>query len=320
MKSVRHVVRHTLRWFSAVLALAESYVVYKLFTQRKRRHEPLTPRQLDQVEWGSFFFPPDSSSPDPSDPELRDGTVCVSSWNIQYGRHYERVVEAFKKELSSDIYLIQEVDRACRRSHFRNVAELLASELSLHFVFAIEFQELAQEGSRRPAVHGQAILSRLPVVRAEVLRFNHQPENWSNHPFQPRRGARMAVKAEIQLGQASLIVYNTHLESHGGERGRARQMEEILADVRHHQASPVLIAGDLNTRQGVSSPVIQTAAEHGFSDALSSSAGTRATAGDARLDWVLVRGLEPVWGKTHADVRGSDHRPISTRLRWNPPE
>lgn len=306
--------RHCRRLIWAV-PIAWAGLRYRL-SRARREHRILSNHQLDQIEWGRL------TSTDPIEPAIdaQTDTIRVSSWNIAGGRKYQRVLEAMRDDLAADIYLLQEVDSGCRRSGYGAVARRLAQELSLHYVFGIEFQELAQQGPERPAVHGQAILSRFPILQARLLRFRHQPADWSEHPVQPRRGARMSLVADIQIGGQRLMVYSAHLESRGDEQGRARQMQEMLADVqRNGHPGTIVIAGDLNTkgdRPGRPSPIIDLARSHRFHDALAKWKPERGSHGVACLDWILIRGLTATAAPVHRQTRASDHEPVSVDLRW----
>lgn len=272
----------------------------------------LTDDSLEQVERGSF------APLEPLRPLTGDGeAIRIATWNIASGRRYRSILRTLTADLVADVYLLQEVDVGCRRSGWRNVARQLAEELSVHYAYGAEFRELAQEGRRQPAFHGQAVLSRFPIRAARLLRFQHQPMDWSGDFFQPRRGGRLALVCEIDLGETTLLTYNTHLESRGAEPGRVAQMDEILIDIREHGGGwPAVIAGDLNTKQADAQgrfPVIELARRHGFADATVRGAGNPPSC--RRLDWILTRGLRSAPGPTHGHTRASDHRPVSVELQ-----
>lgn len=271
----------------------------------------LSPQEMDEVLHGSFiseqFTPPAGRS-----------SFRVVSWNIERGLKYEGILKSLTGELASDVYLLQEVDLNCRRTDYKDIARLLAGEMGMYYVYGIEFQELNQGGSGKPALHGQAIFSRFPVIQARVLRFKQQREDWSRDRFQPRTGGRMVLVAELQTPWGSVITYNTHLESRTKSRGRALQIREILEDIRRqdHQV-PVIVAGDLNTRGKGPPLLIQMAEQNGFVDALSGfpqEAG--ATHESGRLDWILLRWLAPLSARTYQEIDYSDHHPVSAVVQF----
>lgn len=277
--------------------------------------KPAARPQMDQVLSGSF-------APRATEEHNRSEMV-LASWNIERGVRHAKILQALRGPLAADLFVLQEVDLHTRRTGYRNVAEDLARELGMNYVFGIEFQELAQGHDGRPAFHGQAVLSRFPVSSARVLRFRHQLHNWGPRWMphwawlQPRRGGRMALVVEIQWCGQSCVIYNAHLESRASDAGRAKQIREILEDIHTHYApdTPVIVAGDLNTRKGVRSPVLQELRASGFQDVCWDLKGPLRTkvGSNKREDWVLVRHLSCFNGRIpRLDI--SDHYPLTVRL------
>ena len=247
-------------------------------------------------------------------------SLKLLDWNIERGLRQQGIAGAFERE-KPDICLLQEVDLNAHRSQRRNLAEELARKFQWNYVFGVEFQELSQGSPSSPAYHGQAILTTLPIRAPRILRFAHQSDYWKprwylpNRPiFQRREGGRMALVAELEVGEGLLVVYNAHLESRDTEQLRLLQLEEILADAaRYPPDIPIVLAGDLNTKSRPS-PLIRRLQEAGFQDAVGlASVPTKAASGSR--DWVFVRG--PVLaegGKVHQEILASDHYPLSVRL------
>ena len=246
-------------------------------------------------------------------------SLKVVSWNIERGLQLESV-KAVLREHSPALALLQEVDRDARRTGRRNIPEELARDLGLAYLFAAEFEELGQGSRDAPAYHGQAILTALPVSSTRIIRFTRQTGYWQPRWFLPnwavfqrRTGGRLTLAAEVQTAQQRLVIYNVHLESRGPEDLRLSQIEEVLADSRRYpDGTPILIAGDLNTRKP-SSSAIAALLKAGFRKAVGDEV---TTIRGAALDWIFVRG--PVSfeeGAIHRDVRASDHFPLSVRIR-----
>lgn len=198
----------------------------------------------------------------------------------------------------ADIIVLNEVDWGMKRTGYRNVAAELASVLGMNYAYGVEFIEidpialgteefagvaaeqrdvLAEQVSIDPerykGLHGTAILSRLPLVNARIIRYQTQGHDWytdekkrvtkiekgkrkaSQIAFKEkiqrevRRGGRMMLLAEVEdidIPGGRLTIVATHLESKTKPRHRVKQLEELLAavkDVRH----PVVVAGDFNT-------------------------------------------------------------------------
>lgn len=245
-----------------------------------------------------------------AEPPPRD-ELKVVSWNIEQGTRYERIREALAA-LDADVYLLQEVDRGVRRSDYRDVARDLAHDLELNWIFAGEFQEIGQGRRSTAAITGQAVLSRYPIERAVALPFKHQAKlRWHLDPIQPRRGGRMALRAE----SAGVLLYNAHIESARDDRFRSKQIDEVLVDHRQlPSAPPVVFAGDFNTGDPPhESIIVRRVVEAGFVDALGSAHGERRTSINHidPLDWIFVRNAVALSGRVIDVPRASDHFPLT---------
>jgi len=245
-------------------------------------------------------------------------------WNIERGENVAGVAQ-FLKPLDASVILLQEVDMHARRTGGRNIAEQLALPSGLQYYFAPEFEELGQKIRGAPAYHGQALLTSLPAADARIIRFEEQSDHWQPRwylpnwaVFQRRTGGRIALVAELGTGPRRLVAYNVHLESRGSEERRLRQINEVIADARRYSAdTPILLAGDLNTRQA-EPPAVGALLKAGFRKALGGEVTTRR---GAALDWVFVRG--PVSfhdGAVHGRERAADHFPLTLRLRFETPD
>lgn len=239
------------------------------------------------------------------------GELRVVSWNIEQGTRYERIREALAA-LDADVYLLQEVDRGVRRSDYRDVARDLAHDLELNWAFAGEFQEIGQGRQSTAAITGQAVLSRYPIERPVALPFRHQAKlRWRLDPTQPRRGGRMALRAE----SGGVLLYNAHIESAKDDRFRSKQIEEVLVDHRRlPSAPPVVFAGDFNTGEPPhDSIIVRRVVEAGFVDALGKADGERRTSVNHvdPLDWIFVRNAVARSGRIIDVPRASDHFPLT---------
>jgi endonuclease/exonuclease/phosphatase family metal-dependent hydrolase len=238
----------------------------------------------------------------------------VVTWNIERGQAYDEILTALR-QLDADVLLLQEVDRDCRRTKYRNVARDLAVALDMNWVAAGEFQEIGQARNGIPAITGQAILSRFPIEDASALPFKAQDHlRWSVNPVQPRRGGRMALKAHT----GGVMLYNTHIESGGNERLQHAQMAEIVADQATLTGDvPVLVGGDFNNSPIVRSLSLSSLTHASFIDALGTDvAGRGPTSRGQRhpIDWIFIKHLAPAAGRVvHADA-ASDHSPVMVAL------
>jgi endonuclease/exonuclease/phosphatase family metal-dependent hydrolase len=244
-----------------------------------------------------------------------DGHRKVVSWNIAQGARYAEVRDALVA-MDADIYLLQEVDMGVRRSDYRRVARDLAHDLGMNWVFAGEFQEIGQARRNIPALTGQAVLSRYPIHGASALPFENQARlRWRLDPFQPRRGGRMALRAE----SGGVLVYNAHIESAKNDRVRHKQIDEMLVD--HFETGraelPVVFAGDFNTGLGPDqSPIVRCLIDEGFVDALGAIGASRRTSVNhpQPLDWIFIRNMASKGGRVVRVPQASDHFPLEAAV------
>jgi endonuclease/exonuclease/phosphatase family metal-dependent hydrolase len=250
-------------------------------------------------------------------------SLRIVDWNIDRGQQLQGVMD-FLVGVNADIVTLQEVDLNARRTHRLNIAEAIARKLRMNYVFGLEFQELVQGSKDSPAYHGQATLSKWPILKPRLIRFSRQSHFWQPRwflpkiePFQERLGGRIALVAPINVAGRRFVTYNLHLESRGSNALRISQLQEVLSDAtRCDSDCPVLVAGDFNL-DASKAPVALQLAKARFQDA-EPSPGSPTTPshvlfeGCRRIDWAFVRG--PLWassGHIHSNVKASDHYPIS---------
>jgi endonuclease/exonuclease/phosphatase family metal-dependent hydrolase len=240
--------------------------------------------------------------------------ISVVTWNIERGKSYEAILGTLHL-LDADILLLQEVDRHCRRTGYRDVARDLAHALDLNWVAAGEFQEIGEARGGQPAIHGQAILSKFRIEDAEALRFDAQARwRWSLNPVQPRRGGRMALRAR----SGGLLLYSTHIESGGNETLQRKQIAEVLADQRREAGlEPVVIGGDFNNGPILRSSLLGSLSAAAFADALGEAGSRGPTSSGQRhpIDWIFVRNISPIRGHVVDSRAASDHFPVIAALR-----
>lgn len=189
----------------------------------------------------------ESACQGPADPPGVD-VLRVMAWNIERGMTLDAQLAAFTDGTLPvpDVILMGEVDRGCTRSGDRNVAWDYAEALGMHHAYGVEFVELPRPGDAitAPCEHGNAILSRFPIGNVELVRHEVN-ESWFATE-EPRLGGRMALRADLAVGDRLVHVSVVHFES-GAEDGpkRAAQAAEI-ADLGAMLDRPVIIGGDTN--------------------------------------------------------------------------
>jgi len=154
---------------------------------------------------------------------------------------------------NADRILLQEVDVNARRTHRLNISREIAKRLKMNYVFAREFQELTKGSNASPAFHGQATVSRWPLLNSRIIRFQRQyfwDPHWflpENEPSQERIGGRLALVSQVQIAAQTLVSYNLHLESRSNDDLCCSQLRETLDDVARYRFDlPLVLAGDLN--------------------------------------------------------------------------
>jgi endonuclease/exonuclease/phosphatase family metal-dependent hydrolase len=251
------------------------------------------------------------SNPNPS-------SLRVMTWNIDHGAKLDRIVTGIAAN-PADLCLLQEVDWNTARTGERDVGAELARRLRLNGSYGIEFEELSQGHA---AYIGQATLTRLPVRRSRVLRFERQSGFWKPHgwipssiPFLQRRlGNRIALVTELDFNGKLLVVYNAHLESRSAGFIQEHQLDEIVQDAGQYPSSTlIIVGGDLNTKY-LPSLFLRKLERDGFQSALGERVERTHRIAMA-LDWIFTKGpVELSGGSARRDIKGSDHYPVYTVL------
>ncbi len=275
--------------------------------------------ETKEIETGNFsptrwlLCPPDS--------------IRVVNWNIDRGSQLQRVIE-FLASARADIVLLQEADLNAKRTHHANVAREIAKKLQMNYVFGREFQELTQGTHASPAYHGQATLSRWPLSKFRIIRFQKQSNFWRPHwflpeisPFQERIGGRLALVSEANIAGKTIATYNLHLESKGDDSLRYSQLDEVLTDAgRYALNTPAVLAGDFNLDVSTG-PAAAAIRDAQFDDAFlnrhaPSTPGSFFESGRI-IDWIFTRGpIRPGKQQVHRSVSASDHYPLSIDLAF----
>jgi endonuclease/exonuclease/phosphatase family metal-dependent hydrolase len=266
----------------------------------------MTDQQIHQIMSGS-------AAP-ASVPEV-PAQLRVVSWNIERGVRFPEILSTLQR-LEADVILLQEADRFADRSGKRDVANDLARELGMHWVTAGEFQEIGEGGPGRAATSNQAILSRFPILNPRITVFSRQARwKWRLSPIQPRRGGRVAIRAET----AGITFYNLHLESGDSDPIRADQLEEVLRSHGSVSSSVAILGGDLNTGASARERLLQRMTKAGFVDTLG-PVGSRRTSSKYRqpVDWIFASGAGRVDGHVELVPNVSDHYPLVSTIEVSP--
>src|SRR5262245_59201146 len=150
---------------------------------RRRDHLPRSrlfrdrQAQIDALTTALSYGRPARPAPRPERRFLR-----AVSWNIERGRRLQGVIGVLSSDPmlgDADVVLLNEVDVGMARSETRDVAREIAESLGFEWVFGNSYlclshgdvrdgssQEVRPEDNRE-SLHGNAILSRWPIRRAE---------------------------------------------------------------------------------------------------------------------------------------------------------
>lgn len=168
----------------------------------------------------------------------------IIAWNVERCLFPEETA-AVAAEHGADIVLLSEVDCGMARTQQRHTTAEMAEALGMHYAFGVEFFELGlgsptelefcKDDHNAFGWHGNAILSRAPFTKVEMLRLDDHGHwfctDFGADPGQPRVGGRMAILAEVETQAGPLCVVSTHLESNSGAEHRCAQFERLLDTV-----------------------------------------------------------------------------------------
>ncbi len=263
---------------------------------------------------------------------IAPGPLRVVAFNAQGGTRLEAIIRCFAKEplRSAAVVLLSEMDSGTGRSGRRKVASELAQALGMSCAYVPEFGLVAADGSMR-AFLGNAILAREPIedtiaiALPKVSNRDHLPRGLGRLR---RDGSQVAIVATIRVRGRKLLVSVAHLDSRSHPSGRDLQIATMLENFPSD--GPAIFGGDLNTttvellnrshflrvaremllnskrfrRPQAHEPLLARLGKAGF-EVRGANVEGRATFTFARmvppwmrpkLDWLALRGLDPVPG------------------------
>lgn len=246
----------------------------------------------------------------------------VVQWNIERGYELRRIIEALR-EVDADVATVQEIDIGCDRSGGVDTLRALGAALGMAYVFVAEFEELRSpvrsERNQGGGVHGNCILSKLPLRGCRAIKHRHQIIDWAKEGLgrgEPRRGFRYTVTAAVDVPgwAAPLRVYSSHLEVFCSAFQRAAQFCDVFDDSRAAEAEEgarlQLIGGDLNTMGHGIARLAPKYCGHDWARLW--------TLGQSEGGWFTRNVLhgEVKKGSENGGGDGSSGRPYNASLRW----
>lgn len=239
--------------------------------------------------------------------------IKVISYNIRWrgGDELKKLIKLLQEDPeigAASILALQEVDRNKKRTGYNNTVKIIADALGMYYAWAAPPTAKATDEEET----GVAILSVYPLseVRRIVL----------PHPG-PNRRRRVALGATVEMHDRRWRVYSAHAETRIKIGKKLEQYKAVLDDLAQFPADmPAIVMGDLNTWEPYA---------HGKVAKLFFQAGMKTPFGDQstfkrkimfvpiklKLDWVWLRGLEPVTFGIDREIEISDHWPLWTNVK-----
>jgi len=234
----------------------------------------------------------------------------VVSFNVEMGGDAELLATEIRANAAiadAPLFLIQEQEGYPDEGMSR--ARKLAQQLDLAYAYI-------PGRIKKTGTHGLSLTSRFPIENIDVMLL----------PLTDGGQQRIAISADVVIGETRLRVVNVHLETHINITDRIVHFRPAVIDLPHQ----VLVAGDVNTNPYLweegSVPLVPTAQivdtdqapllddymrAIGFDTPASDIGPTERMYGvESRLDAIYTRGLSVSKAKVERTVGGSDHWPV----------
>jgi endonuclease/exonuclease/phosphatase family metal-dependent hydrolase len=185
-------------------------------------------------------------------------TIRATAWNIERGTQLDEIIRVLREHpllSGSDVLLLTELDYGMARSGNRHVTRELATALCMSYAFAPCYINLSKgsglesgaEGENAEALHGNAVLSRWPILRAFSIALPNGKDKMKGR--EKRLGSQRAVVCDVEHPSAGAFrAVSLHLDAHSSQRHRRRQMQVVLGFLERLEPSlPIIVGGDWNT-------------------------------------------------------------------------
>lgn len=237
-------------------------------------------------------------------------TLRVVTYNVNLGADPEGLAAQLRANpalAAADVLLLQEEEAfpAERASRTRRLATALGMGWSY-----------VPGRMKGDGTHGLAILSRFPIEDAHVMTLP-RTEAWK---------PRIAIRAEVVVGEARLPVVNVHLETRINITDRILQLRPAVLEL----PAAVIVGGDVNTNPFLWEegevplvPLAQIADTEqapllddymralGFTTPAAEVGATHRVHGvESRLDAIYTRGLAVTPAQVERTLTTSDHWPV----------
>jgi endonuclease/exonuclease/phosphatase family metal-dependent hydrolase len=243
-------------------------------------------------------------SPQPPTTAPLAGAITVMTVNIHHAEGTDGKVDVARiasliKDSHADIVGLQEVDRGVERTARRDLLKEIADLAGMHFAFG---KNLDHQGGD----YGNALLTSRPILSVGNRLL-------SNTDGSEPRGVLQVV---LDVEGTQVLVLTTHLDHRKADPQRVASADAILEMAHAFGTGPIVAMGDFNDTPGsttwtrLTTVFADTWAAVGTGDGFTIPVEAPAK----RIDWILVRGLDPVSAEV-LKSDASDHLPVKAVVK-----
>lgn len=240
--------------------------------------------------------------------------IKVVSYNIRWrsGKELKKIIKLLQEDPEvggAAILALQEVDRRKKRTGHNNTPKMIADELGLHYAWAAPPSPKPTDEEET----GVAILSVYPLSEVRRIVLPHEG---------PNRRRRVAVGATVDINNKPWRVYSVHAETRLDFDKKLEQFKAVLEDLgQYPRDMPAIVMGDFNTWEaGAGRKITKFFADAGMKTPFGEKPTFRQRVLlvpiELELDWVWLRGLEPVSYGIDRKIEISDHWPLWTNVKF----
>lgn len=242
----------------------------------------------------------------PRQPEASPVTrqVRVLTFNIHHAEGVDGRIDVARiaqliRDTKADVVGLQEVDRGVERTGRRDLLKEIADLAGMRLAFG---KNLDHQGGD----YGNALLTSRPIV-SEGNRL------LPNATGGEQRGVLQVV---LDVDGTQVLVLTTHLDHRRADADRVAGADAMLGMVSAFGSGPVVAMGDFNDEPGSPTWTRLTTVLTDVWAAVGSGDGFTipVAAPTKRIDWILVRGLDPVSAEV-LKTEASDHLPVVATLK-----
>ncbi|HEV2764713.1 MAG TPA: endonuclease/exonuclease/phosphatase family protein, partial [Pyrinomonadaceae bacterium] len=233
---------------------------------------------------------------------------------FRVGEDLQRLVELLSKDAEvggAHLIGLQEVDRNKERTRNVNTVRQMAEALGMHYAWAAPPTPPDDDPEPEEEETGVALLSLYPLEDVQRIVLPHEG---------PGGRRRAAIGATVRIGGQPLRVYSVHGETRIKMERRVEQLKAVLEDLGRRQGvERAVVLGDFNTIKGRDvKACVKLFTESGFTSPIPHDRSTfKVLLLKFKLDWIWLRGLEPLDGGIDRDIGLSDHWPLWATFKLN---